>query len=341
MTRKIGLALCLALIGMRLLPLLVQNYTLATIWRSWQSYTVEDRCAALTPGAEPPMTFDQRVVVGSMARTVGCLDLAAAVLPEFDADYGRSPLVAYQWGMIAWAQSDPAQATLMWRKVPDIEQRLLAQARQLRENDSGYALLWYEAAVMSANSLAAQADALAAYTAEARGSIEPTLFRERLERLAAFFGDDSAPGYRLRGQRSFLGGDYQTAVAELRQAIVLGRNDAETWYLLGEALWNANDLADAEEAYRQALASPVQIAWRRPWHLDRLSALLVKVERPFEALPFQQEAVSLDSDYYYYADNLAVLYRLLGDESQAQAFCQQARQNMSAAQQTALRCEQP
>lgn len=77
------------------------------------------------------------------------------------------------------------------------------QARQLRENDSGHALLWYEAAVMSANSLAAQADALAAYTAEARGSIEPTLFRERLARLAAFFGDDSAPGYRLRGQRSF------------------------------------------------------------------------------------------------------------------------------------------
>lgn len=341
MYRKIGLALCLALVGVRLLPFLGQNYTLATLWRSWQPSKVEDPCALLTPGAEPPLTVDQRVVVGSMARAVGCLDLAAAVLPEFDADYGRSPLVAYQWGMMAWAQNDPAQAAMMWRNVPDIERWLLGQARQLRENDSDDALLWYEAAVMTANSLAAQADALAAYTAEVRGSIEPAMFRERLARLAAFFGDDSAAGYRLRGQRSILGGDYQTAVAELRQTIVLGRNDAETWYLLGEALWNAKDLAGAEEAYRQALVSPVQIAWRRPWHLDRLSALLVKGERPFEALPFQQEAVNLDSDYYYYADNLAVLYRLLGDESQAQLFCQQARQNMSAAQQTALRCEQP
>lgn len=147
--------------------------------------------------------------------------------------------------------------------------------------------------------------------------------------------------YRLRGQRSFMMGNYQTAVAELEQALALGQQDAETWYWLGEAARNMNDWAKAEAAYRQALDSPAPVPWRRPWHLDRLAGLLVALERPLEALPFQEEAVRLDNNYYYYADNLALLYGLLDKPNQAQALCQQARRQAGRAGQTALRCEQP
>lgn len=341
LVKKIGLVLCIALAGMRLIPLFMENSRFFAVWRAGQTAVLNDPCASFPLEGAQQLTDDQRVTVGGLARGVGCLELAAALLPELGTENGRSPLILYHQGHLAWAQGDPVQAAVIWRELPGIEQSLLARARQLRQSDMAEAMLWYEAAILSAADLAAQSDMLAAYTAEARGEIEPALFRERLARLAASFGEESGMGYRLRGQRSFMMGDYQTAVAELEQALALGQQDAETWYWLGEAARSMNDWAKAEAAYRQALDSPAPVPWRRPWHLDRLAGLLMGWERPLEALPFQEEAVRLDGDYYYYADNLAVLYSLLGEQSQAQTLCRQARQQVGAAQQVALRCEQP
>ena len=344
---KVWLALSVVLVCIRLAPYLVQNYnfvvTLRPLYRAafdGQPH-LADRCAAWTIEPGQSLTIEQRLVVGTLARARGCLDLASQTLPEFDAHSNRSDLVAYQWGLIAWEQGDIARAAMMWRAVPGIDQWLLARARQLRGSDLEDSLRWYEAAIMSSNSLPAQANAIATYTAEARGYMTPAAFRERLENLVTFFGDDTATGYRLRGQCSLMVGDARIAVQELTRAIALGNQDAETWYWLGEAYWHLNDWTATENAYREALAAPVQIPWRRPWHLDRLAALLAQTGRLDEALPFQEEAVRLDNDYYYYADNLAVLYAQLGDAERAQALCRQARQNVGTSQQIVLRCEQP
>lgn len=341
MGKKIGMVLFLALLSTRLIPSLAQSYALLAVWRDWPAAASAGGCDAVALDAAQRLTDAQRAAVSGLTQRLGCVELTAALLPELEAENGRSPLILYHLGQLAWAQGDPAQAAAAWRELPGIEQSLLARARQLRQSDMAEAMLWYEAAILSATDLAAQADALAAYTVEARAEMGPTLFRERLAWLAASFGEESGMSYRLRGQRSFMMGNYQTAVAELEQALALGQQDAETWYWLGEAARNMNDWAKAEAAYRQALDSPAPVPWRRPWHLDRLAGLLVALERPLEALPFQEEAVRLDNNYYYYADNLALLYGLLDKPNQAQALCQQARRQAGRAGQTALRCEQP
>ena len=89
---------------------------------------------------------------------------------------------------------------------------------------------------------------------------------------------------------------------------------------------------------RSALAAPIPVTGRRHWHLDRLAALLSSQGRLNEALPFQEEAVRLN-DYYFYADNLAVLYAALGQTAKAQAMCAKAAVSSSAPKR--LRCQQP
>jgi tetratricopeptide (TPR) repeat protein len=286
------------------------------------------------------LTAENRLAVGSILRSLGCLDLATHVLPEFTTSWNRSVLLAYQWGMIAWAQGDVLGAATIWGQGPGIDHWLLRRARQPENSDAEESWQWYEVAIFAANSPQQFAQSLTAYTEDTRGRLAPAIFKERLAYLETWFGADTAAGARLRGLHSLMDGSYRAAYEQLEQAISLGMNDAETWYLLGNAAWKLTDLSGAEEAYRNALAAPIQINWRRAWHLDRLASLLAATGRPAEALPFSKEAVRLD-DYYYYADHLSMLYTQLGEEALAQTFCLRAREHADSPQQLSLKCELP
>jgi len=214
---------------------------------------------------------------------------------------------------------------------------LLLQARRVRDTDLDEAQRWYEAAIMSASSPQMQAKTITAYTEDLRGRMPAEIFRTHLAYLESYFGSDTAFGYRLGGQRAFLEGSYVVAVERFSHATALGFADAETWYWLGEAAWRSGDFLTAERALRAALDAPIQVTGRRPWHLNHLAALLITQKRLDEALVFQEEAVRLNN-YYFYADNLAVLYAQLGQTAQAQAMCAQAATSNSAPQK--LRCQQ-
>ncbi len=334
----------LMLAAVQLAPQLMNNYSLNVALRPLYNLVFSDQrdapslCADLNVETSS-LTDEQRLAIGSILRSLGCMDLAIQVLPEFTTTSTRSALLAYQWGWVAWAQGDAQLAATLWRQGQGIDNRFLIEARRLRATNLDEAQRWYEAAIMAASSPQMQAEAITAYTEETRGRIPSTAFRERLAYLESHFDTDTEVHYRLRGQRSLMGGTYRAAFEQLSQAIALGMTDAESWYLLGDAAWKLNDLASTEGAYRAALSAPIQIVWRRPWHLSRLAALLATTGRSREALPFLEEAVHL-SDYYAYSDNLAVLYRQLGETDKAQMLCREARLRAGSAQQS-LRCETP
>ncbi len=293
-------------------------------------------CAGEPAPALKQLTIAQRLVIGSLWNYLNCAERAAQVLPPPNTTGERATLLLYQWGLTAWAREDTAGAAAFWRQGQAIDQSLLARARQVK--DLAEAQRWYEAAMMAAGSPQMQAETLTAYTEDLRGRIPAETFQARLAYLETYWGADTAWGYRLRGQRALLAGDYGTAAQQFERAITLGFADAETWYWLGETAKNANYFTTAENAFRAALVAPIQVPGRRPWHLDRLAALLITQQRPAEALVFQEEAVCLN-DYYFYADNLAVLYTQLGQTMQAEAMCAQAATSPSAPQK--LRCQQP
>ncbi|MBM4460191.1 MAG: tetratricopeptide repeat protein [Chloroflexi bacterium] len=338
-----SLALLIVLAVVRCTPHVAAGFALASALRSLYGVAFADRegsaavcedwCVA--PGG--PLTDGQRLVAGSLLNALGCADQAVQVLPAFAAGAARSNLLAYQWGLVAWNHGDAPAAAALWRQGQDIDRLLLAQARR-KAADLDAAQRWYEAAIMAAGSPQMQAETITAYTEDLRGRMSPEQFKTRLAYLAAYFGPDTAIGYRLNGQRAFGEGSYGAAARNLSQAITLGFADNETWYLLGEAAWKTGDLATTEKAFRSALAASIQVTGRRPWHLDRLAALLISEKRLDEALPFQEQAVRL-SDYYYYADNLAVLYAQLGQVVRAQAMCAQAAVSRSVPK--ALRCRNP
>jgi tetratricopeptide (TPR) repeat protein len=284
------------------------------------------------------LSAGQRSAVGNLLNTLTCTERAGQVLPAFKPGGERSALLVYQHGLVAWSRGDAPGATALWRQGQDIDRRLLTQAQRLRGADLDAARRWYEAAIMSASSPQMQAETITAYTEDLRGRVSAEVFDERLAYLAAYFGADTGMGRRLQGQRALAQGSYSEALQHLTRAVALGFADAETWYLWGESARRAGDLPATERAFRAALDAPIQVTGRRPWHLDRLAALLSSQGRLNEALPFQEEAVRLN-DYYFYADNLAVLYAALGQTARAQAMCAQAAVSWSAPK--ALRCQNP
>lgn len=341
------IALLVLFAFVRLAPHLASNYRFIIMLRpAYRDVLMSDTvrpdtpCSGWDERAGSHLTAGQRLAASNLLRAAGCPDQAAAILPQFAVDGERPALLAHQWGLLALEQGDTLRAVAFWRQVPYIDQYLLGWAYQLRSTDLEAAQRWYEAAIMAVNSTPLLAHAIATYTSEMRQLVGTPRFIERLTSLEAFFGPGTAAGYRLRGQRLAMSGAYRAAADQLAQAIALGMDDAETWYWLGEAELALGDVAAAENAYRQAIASPIQIAWRRPWHLDRLAGLLSRLGRPREALPYQEEAVHLNN-YYYYSDSLALLYAQLGDENQAKIYCRRARQLAGSAEPIPLRCEQP
>jgi tetratricopeptide (TPR) repeat protein len=336
--------LLIVLAAVQLAPRIVGDYGFGVALQPLYSLALSRQardprlCADWKVDAISRLTAGQRLAVGGILRSVGCVDLAIRVMPEFTTAGNRSDLLAYQWGWTAWLQGDAPGAAALWRQGRGINQRLLFEARQVRAADLSEAQRWYEVAIMAASSPQAQAESITAYTEELRGRMPAQAFRARLAYLEAYFGAETAIGYRLSGQRALWEGSYGAALKAFSQAVALGVADAETWYLLGEAAWKTGDLLAAESAFRSALAAPIQVTGRRPWHLDRLAALLSSQGRLTEALLFQEEAVRLN-DYYFYADNLALLYARLGQTAQAQAMCAQAAVSWSAPK--VLRCQKP
>ncbi len=339
-----SLALLFMLALVQCVPHVVAGFAFGAALRPLYGVALTDRDGTAVPCGDVDaeslgrLTAGQRLAVGSLLNALACTDRAAQVLPKLTAAGDRSALLAYQWGLIAWGRGDTPGATAFWRQGQDIDRRLLFRARQLSANDLDETQRWYEAAIMAAGSPQMLAESITAYTEELRGRMPADKFRTRLAYLESYFGADTAIGYRLRGQRSLWEGSYRAAFEQLSQAIAMGFADAETWYLLGDAAWQLGDLAGTERAYRAALEAPIQFTGRRPWHLDRLAALLISEGRLNEALPFQEEAVHLN-DYYFYADNLAVLYAQLGQTARARAMCAQAAVSWSAP--NTLRCEKP
>ncbi len=101
---------------------------------------------------------NQRYMLGSLMVSLGCVDWAAHVLPEFTTASERADLLAYQWGRIAWARGDKAKAASLWRQSHNIDNYLLLQARASQSNDLQAASQWYEAAIMSADNPDEQAE---------------------------------------------------------------------------------------------------------------------------------------------------------------------------------------
>lgn len=341
---RIAFSLLIMLVSIRLLPHIISEHNFKAIFRPLygSAFVVlqptSDLCDRLNVEAVSRLTPRQRLAIGSLLTSLTCTDMAARVLPELTANQDRWSLLAYQRGLIAWKQRDVYGAATIWRQGPGIDRRLLIQARHLKETDVEEAQRWYEAATMSVGSPQMLAESITAYSEELRGRVPPEIFKERLAYLASYFGEDTAVGCRLRGERALRGGSYQEAFDLLSRAISLGMADAETWYLLGDAAWKLNDLSTTEQAYRAALEAPIQVVLRRPWHLNRLAILLSSEGRRDEALAFQEEAVRL-SNYYVYADNLAVLYAELGQTEKAQELCTRAR-SLAHSAQTALQCEE-
>ncbi len=315
-----SLALLMMLVLASCVPQIVSEFAFRATLRPLYDAMLADRDGKAVPcetlAAEPldRLTAGQRSAVGTLLITLGCTGRAAQVLPKLTATGGRSELLAYQWGLIAWKQGDMLTAVTFWRQIQDIDRGLLFQARQVKTTDPEQAQRWYEAAIMTAASPQRQAETLTAYIEEMRGKMVREDFRGRLAYLEAYFGPDTAFGHRLGGQDDLWAGNYQSAFKQISQAITLGVADAETWYLLGDAAWQLDDLPTAERAFRAALNAPTQISWRRPWHLDRLATLLRQSGRQAEALPFQEEAVRLN-DYYLYANDLSMLYAEPGPNS--------------------------
>ncbi|MBP7963577.1 MAG: tetratricopeptide repeat protein [Caldilineaceae bacterium] len=348
-----GQTLFMLLIGLaiaQLTPRMMSDYRFFVQYYPIYRQAFMDRSTAPEFCADPKIaafshnpgqyTDAQRLLVGSLLTSHHCIDSAARILPDISSSRTTSELLAYQWGYVAWMQGDTLTAVTLWRQIQDIDRGLLFQARQIQVADPEQAQKWYEAAIMTAASPQRQAETLTAYTEEMRGKMVREDFRGRLVYLEAYFGPDTAFGHRLGGQDDLWAGNYQSAFKQISQAITLGVVDAETWYLLGDAAWQLDDLPTAERAFRAALNAPTQISWRRPWHLDRLATLLRQSGRQAEALPFQEEAVRLN-DYYLYANNLSMLYSDLGRTAEAQALCVRARNLADSATSEALPCEQP
>lgn len=337
-------ALLIMLALVQCAPHVVSGVAFGAALRPLYSVALADRngtdvpCGDLDAGPLSRLTTGQRLAIGSLLNALVCTDRAAQVLPKLTAAGDRLGLLAYQWGLIAWQRGDVTGAAQVWRQGQDVDRWLLTQARGTPASNLAEAQRWYEAAIMAAGSPQMQAETITAYAEDLRGRIPAEAFRARLAYLAAYFGAETAIGYRLSGQRAQSGGDYGTAVAHLSRATASGIADAETWYLLGEAISKSGDLQATERAFRAALDAPIQVTGRRPWHLDRLAALLSSEGRLREALSFQEEAVRLN-DYYFYADNLAVLYARLGQPAQAQVMC--ARAAASASAPKVLRCQSP
>lgn len=341
---KAVLALLILLVTVHLSTQLRDSYRFTVALRSLLRAVAHTQaypfalCADWEAEAASHLRTTQRLVVGSVLRSVGCWEQAARILPAFTPAWDRSALLAYQWGLIAWQRGDMVGAAEMWRQGRDIDRRLLYEAQWMPISNLEEAQRRYEAAIMAAGSLQMQAETITAYTEGLRGRMPAGAFRARLAYLEAYFGTDTAIGRRLAGQRAWGDGSYEEAFDHLWRAITAGFADAETWYLLGEAAWKTGDLVAVEKAFHAALDAPIQVTGRRPWHLDRLAALLSSQGRLDEALLFQEEAVRLN-DYYFYADNLAVLYAQLGQMARAQAMCARAAASGSAPK--VLRCQNP
>ncbi|MBK9091427.1 MAG: hypothetical protein IPM84_01335 [Anaerolineae bacterium] len=287
----------------------------------------QELCRGVATVSLTDLTIGQRETIGARLSSLGCVDLAIAVTPSFEPNRKRSHLLAYQQGQIAWLQGDIARAISLWRQGRGIDKLLLSRARQSKDRNVVEAMHWYEAAIKASQSQQMLAESITAYIEDLRGQIGLEELRTRLRQLAAYFGETTAIGHRLRGQDFLLIGDFAGAYAQLSQATTLGSTDAETWYLTGYAAQSIGNLAEAENAYRQALDTPMQINWRRPWHLYSLGVLLFSQDRLQEASLLLEEATQRDG-YYLYVDLLSLTYYRMERKQEAQRACRLAREQI-------------
>jgi Flp pilus assembly protein TadD len=102
--------------------------------------------------------------------------------------------------------------------------------------------------------------------------------------------------------------DGEPAIPALRAVSAARPGDWSAWFLLGDALEDAGDLAESEAAYRKAAAlnddnAPTQ---------NNLAWVLATSGRPAEALPFARRAVELAPWDPNTVDTLALVMDGLG-----------------------------
>lgn len=117
------------------------------------------------------------------------------------------------------------------------------------------------------------------------------------------------------GQEAYERGDYLGARAALLQALEFGQNDGEVWYRLAQTSVRLERLDDVVTALERAVAlRPANARWR----LELAGAYVQQggVERALEQL---QAAVAVDPEYGEAHVLLAMVYRRLGREPEAQA----------------------
>lgn len=127
-------------------------------------------------------------------------------------------------------------------------------------------------------------------------------------------------GWKMMAYLFQLNGEYQPAVEACQQAAFWLPDDAELFNNLGISARSANQLALAEQGYRQALALDPN---RVDTHYN-LSALLHEQGRLREAEPLCRRALELRPDYPAALNNLANMLRERGELGEAETVCRQA-----------------
>ena len=298
-------------------------------------------CPELISLAVDKLPAYQEVLIALALSNIGCMDSANSIVRTLNAQKeqnGRSEFAAFQIGLIQWRTGNIQETIAHWQHVPDIQQWLYRQADKVIISDPNQAAQLYEIAILTAKSFPAFAETIVTYVEKLRGRMAVPILIQRIRDLESKFPSGSSVRFRLEGIRQQMMGDYASSYRDLLEASQSGFDDAETWYLMGDAARGLGNLGQAEQAYRRALRAPIQISWRRAWHLYRLADLLAVSGRQDESLIFLEEAVQI-SNYYYYSDALAVILREMGETERAQQMCARARK--SAGQDRAiLRCEQ-
>ncbi len=122
-----------------------------------------------------------------------------------------------------------------------------------------------------------------------------------------------AAGHALLGRALALDRRFQQGASHLAQALALGDPTVATRLYLGAALWEAGDVAAAEKAFREAVATTGGAV--QP--LQQLGRLLLWQGRHAEALPLLESAAALAPDAQELQLELARAYQEAGRAAEA------------------------
>lgn len=294
-------------------------------------------CERSAPAAFSSLSPAVRVAYGSALLSLSCPDLAALVLPELTPQTPRADLLAYAWGRVAWQHADLSQAAVWWLQAPVITNLLILQAKDLQIQDLQQAAIYFRAAVLAAPSNPTFAPALFAYVNFLKSHSDEFNRAELTATLSAAYPPGSGENLRIEAEQTLALRQFSEAQQQLTQAIALGMNDSETWFLLAEIMRLQADFDATSAAYTAALQAPLQVPQRQTRYAYRFATFLIEQDHLQEALPLLEQ-VARQEQVPIYWDELSQLYAQSGQSAAAHQACQQAHDLALPAHRPSLQC---